>query len=696
MTCPIHLTLYPGAKNPVPVSQDDFATWEELVDSLHDLIGLESGAPRGATLEEQKAQLYAIAPHRLKFPHRNEENAQEVTFVIIDIDRCNLDALVQRVDELDIAAVIYGSPSDDPALPDRRVRVLSPATRAITPEECKHVRYAYAELLGIGPGVGVEGAQEAAKLFFIGRLHDAPEREWVEATGRCIDVDELVARPLEKDWKTIGDGAVQQGGGGVQSDDAAYQRAVIIAQNFPASISGHGGDCAVFQCARELGTQLGEDKAAIVKVLTEVFNPRCIPPWDVSKLEYEAGRAVEEQSDPALRLVRRRNALRAEAEARGEFYSPAESEGATEADPWDHPLRFDGEDDPLVYLCPGLKIAPSDGKITVIAGQPGAAKGPTANHLAVCFALGLKAFGQFQCEPRRVAILDFEGARLTRRRCRRLARGLGVDPSELQDRLFIFDGNTLGNFSEDYALGRLKAWAEAWGIDVIIVDSYMSAMMSSGLEPNSPQYASLAKALGALNKCVIVVAHANKASSKEDRQPRLSDIAYTGAFSAMAQTALVLHYPDPTDKNTVEIGCARAPEEGFAPFLVRFSGGKDEPLRAAVTNASADAPRDSRETAAYRKAEVDAGKALDHILFTLRNTIGMHQGCAGTKLKAHLKLTASAWASALQKGQIQGVIETVTLPSDTFVTVRLTEKGGAKPQAGRYTLPAIGERAEKQ
>jgi hypothetical protein len=694
LTCPIHVTLYAGARYPVPLSQDDFATWEELVKSLEGLIALESGAPRGSPVGAQKEGLYAIAPHRLREPYRNEENAYEVTLAVIDVDRCDLDKLLQRIDELDIAAVVYGSPSDDESAAERRVRVISPVTRAILPEECKHVRYAFAEMLGIGPGVGVEGAQEAAKLFFIGKLHDASDRLWVEATGRSLDVDELATRPLAANWSSRG-GDSFRGGESVSGDDAAYQRAVVIAQRMPASISHHGGDRAVFHCAREIATQLGEDAVAIEKVLTEVFNPRCIPPWDQAKLHHETCQAVEEQAKPESRLVRRREQSKAEAEARGDFYSPAEKEGAPDSDPWDNPLRFDGEDDPLVYLCPGLKIAPSDGKITVIAGQPGAAKGPTANHLAVCFALGLRAFGQFQCRACRVAILDFEGARLTRRRCRRLARGLGVDPAELQDRLFIFDGNTLGNFSEEYALGRLRAWAETWGVDVIIVDSYMSAMMSSGLEPNSPQYASLAKELGALGKCVIVVAHANKASSKEDRQPRLSDIAYTGAFSAMAQTALVLHYPDPADKNVVEIGCARAPEEGFASFLVRFQGGKDDPLKVVVTNASADdgGPRQSRETKAYCEAEARANKALDTILFALRNTIGYHQGASTTKLKSHTKISSADWAAALMQGQRQGLIEMATLPSETTVTVRLTDKGGAKPQPGRYTLPVPGERA---
>ena len=70
MTCPIHCTLYRGAQQPIPISQDDFSSWEELVVSLKDLVEVESGAPMGASREEQKKQLCAIAPHRLTRPYR--------------------------------------------------------------------------------------------------------------------------------------------------------------------------------------------------------------------------------------------------------------------------------------------------------------------------------------------------------------------------------------------------------------------------------------------------------------------------------------------------------------------------------------------------------------------------------------------------------------------------------------------------
>jgi len=695
LTCPIHCTLYRGAQQPIPISQDDFTSWEELVVSLKDLVEVESGAPMGASREDQKKQLCAIAPHRLTRPYRLAENVGEVTFLVIDVDRCDLPALVKRVDELDIAAVIYGSPSDDESLAERRVRVLAPIDRPLRPEESQHARYAFAEMLGIGPGQGVEGAHEAAKLFFIGRLHDAPERVWVEATGRDVDVDPLMGAEISAEWSKVRNELAPTGVGDMGS--VQYQRATRIAETLPASIEGMGGDLAIFKCAREIATQLHEDADAIERVLTDVFNPRCVPPWPQDKLHYEALQAAEEQASVVGRLVRRQNQRMEDMEEGQDpdanaYRSPCDS---GEPDPWDSPLDFDDNEDPLVYYCEALKIAPSDGKITIIAGQPGAAKGPIANHLAICFALGIKAFGQFPCKQCRVAILDFEGARLTRRRCRRLVRGAGFEPAELRGRLFVYDANKLGDFSDDYTIGRLRAFVEAKGIDVVIVDSYMSAMMSSGVEPNSPQYATLAKALGSLGVCVIVVAHANKAAAKEDSQPRLSHIGWTAALSALAATAIMTYHPDAADKNVVEICCARAPEEGFAPILIRFSGGRDEPLRVALASAGTDAPlaapRQSRDVKKYAEIEAKANAAADRIVWYLRNTTGAHNGATAAKIRGSAGISMADWGNGLMKAQLQGLVELVTLPSESSSVVRLTDKGGAKPQPGRYNLPVAGE-----
>jgi hypothetical protein len=52
-------------------------------------------------------------------------------------------------------------------------------SRPVAVAECRHLRCAFAEALGVRPLQGVEGAIDAAKIFFAGVHHgDEPRRVW--------------------------------------------------------------------------------------------------------------------------------------------------------------------------------------------------------------------------------------------------------------------------------------------------------------------------------------------------------------------------------------------------------------------------------------------------------------------------------------------------------------------------------------
>ena len=210
--------------------------------------------------------------------------------------------------------------------------------------------------------------------------------------------------------------------------------------------------------------------------------------------------------------------------------------------------------------------------------------------MAVCFALGLKAFDEHECRRVNALILDVEGARLTMRRARRLMRGLGRDPAELDGKLFVLDASA-ENFLDEGYHARLAAFVKRHAIGCVVLDSYTSAMLGTGVEANQPEFAVLAKELGKLGILVLAVAHSNKAAANRGGEPRLSDIAYSGAFAAMAQTAIVVHYPREADKTLISVGCARAPEEKFPTFSVRFTDVKGEGRYAGVIPAGADRER---------------------------------------------------------------------------------------------------------
>ncbi len=257
------------------------------------------------------------------------------------------------------------------------------------------------------------------------------------------------------------------------------------------------------------------------------------------------------------------------------------------------------EDPPFEYLCEGLALAKSKGKISLIAGQQGAGKGPTMNRLAIGFATGKGAFG-CQCRRAKVLLLDHEGAFLTRKRIRRMCVAEGIMPSELDGWLHIADVSSLNAASDEYQ-ALIEEMIRRYDIEVVALDSYTSALLDAGLEANQPEFAMLAKGLGQLGVCVIALAHANKASADRTGPPRLTDIAYTGALGAMAQTAIMVYVPDEADPYTVALACGRAPEERFKTIHVHWRDTDEKRgLKADVVDAPAREPT---------KAELKAAEA---------------------------------------------------------------------------------------
>lgn len=162
---PTHLTLYGGAFNPVPIRVDDFDTWPDLADALEDLVSREYA---------DKTSMLAFAPHRLVEPYRLLANVSHVTALVIDVDKVPDLALLAEAVEACGEALMYESPSSTEDAP--RVRVVAPILAPHMASECRRYRQAFAELLGLGPGCGVEGAIDAAKIFFAGRLAGTPAR----------------------------------------------------------------------------------------------------------------------------------------------------------------------------------------------------------------------------------------------------------------------------------------------------------------------------------------------------------------------------------------------------------------------------------------------------------------------------------------------------------------------------------------
>lgn len=164
-----------------PAVESDL-TWTEVVATLRELCTREA---------EYKTALPAWGPYRLKrqrssysnnpstkaLPRANE-NVDHVSLHVLDVDRCDADALWRTVVAEVPRALMYSSPSDDPTKRDaRRVRLVIPAPTPVPARFVADARLDLAEALGLLPGSGVEGAIDAARVLFAGRIAGTSARQ---------------------------------------------------------------------------------------------------------------------------------------------------------------------------------------------------------------------------------------------------------------------------------------------------------------------------------------------------------------------------------------------------------------------------------------------------------------------------------------------------------------------------------------
>jgi hypothetical protein len=354
--------------------------------------------------------------------------------------------------------------------------------------------------------------------------------------------------------------------------------AILLARKMPPAIEDgqEGGEehghVTLARAGARLVAGLCLDPTQAVGILWEHYNPRCVPPWnedgdgkdnfeDFERIVLNAGRDIPPEERGFLLPPSARQS--------------SDPEGVPAARPtWlSAPLDFSAEPPPPNWLCEGLEIE-AGAKTSQIAGFPGGGKGPFSNLFTISVALGLPFLGKFPVKQGGVLVLDWEtGDRRSISRIRRMCRSLGVDPATLSGRLHfhsMYGGVPMDIFQWLYPFVRTE------GINLIVVDSYTSAMMMAGKESHDPEYASFMSDLGdaarALDVTTMPIVHARKSERRASarRRPDLEDISGTGALVSMAQSVLMLWRPDAEQKNVIEVSCARAVENGFAPFSVRW------------------------------------------------------------------------------------------------------------------------------
>lgn len=135
---------------------------------------------------------------------------------------------------------------------------------------------------------------------------------------------------------------------------------------------------------------------------------------------------------------------------------------------------------PIPWLCEGLRLAP--GGTAMLAGYGFSGKTIVAQHIALCVATGQPIFGIHPVRKGKVLHLDYEqGSRLTRERYQRLARGMGVTPDDIGDRLYVTVLPDIYLDNEE-SLETLANTVD--GFDLVIIDSFKASC------PNTEENAS--------------------------------------------------------------------------------------------------------------------------------------------------------------------------------------------------------------
>jgi hypothetical protein len=614
--------------------------------------------------KQRKKELPAWTAADMTEAYNNDENTRALTALPIDVDTAP-DSLIDVLEASCLSLFVYASPSDPNPDGTRRLRIVAELSRPIAPAEVEHARLALAEHLGIGPGQGVESAKAVSQVMFAGRLHGTPKRDVWQFDGEPLDVDALMSTKLTEKWTRTPKPSAVKALERVVHEDADERTAALleaVAEHWEAPgeatdrrsvLRAFGGYLArrgwtdeqiaavgrgleterperdrvalMVQCARATRASDGETGAGWsgltawdpdAAALIEAHAKDPLEPADFVGIWSKAWAAAYARPGSWVNRGRER------AEKAAEHFAPPETSTGPHADyDWTTP------DEPIDWYCKALGIAPSERKITLIAGDPGSGKGPLSQHLAVCFALGLKAFGALDCKQCNVGILDFEGARLSARRIKSHALGMGHEPEDLSGRIFLRD-------CDPGDLGFLTGWIETNKIEVLIVDSYMSAMSSTDADPNSPEYASLARALGALGIVVIVIAHARKpAQGKRGERPALGDVAGSYALGGMAATAIAVWNPDDDDRQLARIGCMRAPDEAFKTFDVRWEkrGTEERPIWTGEIEglATKGARDEAKAVTAEQARDEKLTRVANVVIAHLKRTFGFAQTING-------------------------------------------------------------------
>lgn len=350
------------------------------------------------------------------------------------------------------------------------------------------------------------------------------------------------------------------------------------------AIEGMNGSTTTLVTAAKIlrGFHLDEDTA--VRLLLEDYNPRCEPPWNEEEIRRKVREAAkcstpawgamleERRSTAQMQHTDSATDLPGEEIAREAIYAEAETPiAATQQrtkreDPfsWISAGEIFAPLPPTSWVVPDLQLCA--GRPSMLVGYGYSGKTLAAQSLALAVATGRPVWGHFDVSRKmKVRHVDHEqGTRGTRLRYQRLARGMGIDGSELEDRLQV------AVFPPVYLNepGALEVYRNACeGIDLLIIDALRGA--TPGEDENDSK----------IRRCVDVLS-------------QVSELTGTAVL-------LIHHAGKPreshNDSRTVSRGSSAIYDACGSVFVVVAAEGSNGPKRVTHEKAAAEAESGSIE-----------------------------------------------------------------------------------------------------
>ncbi|QGQ21206.1 AAA family ATPase [Gimesia benthica] len=183
------------------------------------------------------------------------------------------------------------------------------------------------------------------------------------------------------------------------------------------------------------------------------------------------------------------------------------------------------------------------GQPGLMAGGQKTCKTNTASDLAISLATGTRFLDRFKVNERcNVAFFSCEsGEPVLKDNNTRVAKSKGIDPGSIENLFYCFDVPSLDSKSD---LEQIQQFIEEREIDVLIIDPfYLTANLGNdagNLFVVGEKLKPLTK-LGQDTGCTVVLIHHTRKNTgqKDNAEPRMEDIAYSGVPQWMRQWILI-------------------------------------------------------------------------------------------------------------------------------------------------------------